>query len=658
MDQIVNEVAVAQETTNSVSDIKTVQEKVHLSYRILHAFDRLTPLSRNSLGAKLLDRFGCADEILRSWRDDSLILAMLRWRKKVRLFGRMKTAFGSAVENSRVLQLILRILNYFYNLPIVCFGIMLFVAGLTVSFSTAVSGYMQGMKNIFSLAFLDYPMVIPGIIIFLISIPLLIFDSRSLANLVCESRFGNQFLCGFLGFDPVCLQRPPHKGHIGGRTFILSMLIGLLAGFSTLYFGVWAIPSTVLLVLTVTVVMTSPEAGFMLIAAFLPLLRHVDLYALVLLLLISFFVKVLRGKRSLHFALVDWAFLLMAVIVFLNCVVFTSSGSFATLVIVLCLIAPMASHLLQSHGVIMRFQKGLLFSSLVTVLAIVLNYLLGFFAHYTLRELPFEGFSQYVIGNFDSVAGAGLYLLMVFPFVLAKGRLSHSLYDRVRYLLYAVLILGGLFLTGSRTIALCGILVLIVYMILRTPRHLLTVFFLLLVAVPSFFFLLPDRFVDMTLDKFASSGANILAGISEFAEQFVESVERFFTGAGFAGATGSSLYTILLSSLGIVGLIAFLILMLLLLGYAYVSVTRARSACPRLMPMMTACRAALCGVLLASLRLPILDNPIVLLAFCLFCGYTMGIGRTMRRATVLAEAISDEDIEFSPIYSKGGGQYE
>ena len=171
-------------------------------------------------------------------------------------------------------------------------------------------------------------------------------------------------------------------------------------------------------------------------------------------------------------------------------------------------------------------------------------------------------------------------------------------------------------------------------------------------------FVLPDEHVALINSHFAGSNSNILQGFSEFGRAFISSANRYFTGVGFEGVQGNDLYSYILSALGLGGFILFVLLMLVLIGYATVSVMRNRKSSPALYPAMIACYTAVFGVLFVALRMPVLDRPSILLTFILICGFTMGISRTMRKNAVLSEAVTDTDVEFSPIFSQGGDRYE
>jgi hypothetical protein len=201
-------------------------------------------------------------------------------------------------------------------------------------------------------------------------------------------------------------------------------------------------------------------------------------------------------------------------------------------------------------------------------------------------------------------------------------------------------------------------LLLVLFLLMSSPRHLITVLFGAGIGVALLFFILPERYVEIISSHFADTNSNVLMGLQEFMGMFSESADRYFVGVGFGAARGNDLYTCILSALGLSGLILFVLLMLLLIGYATVSTIRNRNASPKLYPAMIACYTALFGVLFVAIRMPVLEHPAILLTFVLVCGFTMGISRTMRKNAVLSEAVTDTDLEFSPIFYQGGDRYE
>ena len=622
--------------------------------------DKLPSKIGKSIPVRALCKVGCVDESIHRKAEGSAISRFFdRLKLNKRIVTPAKRYSAAAIEKSRVLELLIRFLNFFYTMPVLYYGIMVFATGLTLCGLAALSAYMEGMEVLLSLAVLDFPMAIAGIVILLVSIPFLLTDNQPLSSLVENSRFGKQFLCGFLGLDPISIRRPKTgKRRFGGLLLIAALLLGVGIGVVTRYVSATAIPLALIGLLLLLVVMTAPEAGLMLIGMLIPLLNINHLSILVLLTLFSFAIKLLRGKRSLHMTMTDIAFLMLAVVIFIECVLADSGKSAGYMAILFCLLAVMVSHLLRSNGVAMRFQKALMFSVTVSVLALAVDTALVYIPAWAIRDIPIASFSDYIICNFGSTKTVGLFLFMMFPFVISVFYSSEKVSTRFRYLLYVILILGSFVLLGSRTIVVASVLLLVLFLLMRSPRHVITVLLAAGAGVAILFFVLPDQYKAQIGRHFAGSDSHIMQGLQEFGRMFTESFNRYFVGVGFENARGNDFYTYILSALGLSGLILFLLLMLLLIGYAAVSITRNRKASPKLYPAMIACYAAVLGVLFVALRMPVLDRPVILLTFVMICGFMMGISRTMRKNAILSEAVTETDIEFSPILQQGGDRYE
>ena len=622
------------------------------------ALDKLAPKVGQSLPVRMLCYFGCADEKFRRSAKTSRIM---QWFDNLRLYHRFvcpcKRYFARSVENSRVLDILRRFLNFFYILPILYYGVMLFSAGLTVCGASAVVGFMEKV-DLTSLALFDLPMMIPGLVMLLTAVPLLLTDNEPLSTLVEQSHFCRKFLCEFLGLDPVCLRRRMDQVPSGGGLFMLALLVGVAVGVFTRYVSAVLLPLIVLYVVLFVIVMTAPEAGLMMICVLLPFMAPKNLVYLCILVLFSFAVKLLRGKRSLKLTMTDVCFLLLAALIFFECILHDSGRDYGYAAILFLLIAVTGSHLLRSHGVADRFLRAMMLSSFVAIGVLAIDIGIGFVPSGMLRQIPIAEFTGAIIANFGSRGDVGLYLFLTFPFVMTSFYLSGKMSTRFSYLVYFVLFLGAFVVTKSRVILVGSVILVAMYLLMRSMRHLLTLLFGGTAALLVYFFLLPARYADYIARAFAGWDDNFMAGLSEFGSVFVGSAKRMFAGVGFEQAEGKNLYTILLSALGLVGFVMFIALMLLLIGYATVSTVRNRNSSPRLYPLMIACYTSVFGALFIATRLPVLDCPVVLLSFCLICGYTMGLGRTMRKNAVLAEAVTEEDIEFSPIFHQGGDRYE
>ena len=113
--------------------------------------DKLSSKVGNSLPVRGLCRLGCMDENFRKKTKDSLFSRLFaKLKLKRRVVNPTKRYFASAVENSRVLEFLFRFLNFFYTMPVLYYGIMLFATGLTLCGLAALSAFMHRGDNIIS----------------------------------------------------------------------------------------------------------------------------------------------------------------------------------------------------------------------------------------------------------------------------------------------------------------------------------------------------------------------------------------------------------------------------------------------------------------------------------------------------------------------------
>ena len=124
--------------------------------------DKIPEKVGQSIPIRALCRIGCVDESIRRKTEGSAISRFFeRLKFKKRIVTPAKRYFSCAVENSRVLEYVFRFLNFFYTMPTLFYGIMLFSVGFTLCGLAALSAFMESIEVLLSHSVLDFPMAIP-----------------------------------------------------------------------------------------------------------------------------------------------------------------------------------------------------------------------------------------------------------------------------------------------------------------------------------------------------------------------------------------------------------------------------------------------------------------------------------------------------------------
>lgn len=176
---------------------------------------------------------------------------------------------------SGILRLRLRVIGVFMS----TFGIYALIASLISHFFTS------GDNGDTAIYF--------GICLAASSIPLLIYPGN-LSACLTESRFGVN-LCSFLGIQLEAVREEKCIGRLNA-----GFIAGVAAGTLTLIFSPFEIVFFLLLAAAVGTIFTMPQAGPAIIMAGLLIFDKKVHFFIIIVTLLSFLLKLARGKRSLH----------------------------------------------------------------------------------------------------------------------------------------------------------------------------------------------------------------------------------------------------------------------------------------------------------------------------------------------------------------------
>ncbi len=495
---------------------------------------------------------------------------------------------------------------------------------------------------------------------------LLLPGRRPLALILAD----NRLLC-FLFFTFLCLKRPrtskttPQlKGGLARRT--LMVLLGVGYGFCTAFFSPPALVGIAALLLFVGCAFASPECCLVVAALSLPflsLLPHTTLLLAlpVSLLLLSFFRKVLLGKRIFRYTALDRLVLVFA---FFYAVggLFAYSGTLALkqaalFVLFVAAYFP-AANLLANRRAAYATVGALLTSGLgVCIIGLIQQ----FSGHATADWLDPSMFT-YIDGRIFSVFQSGpnvlaLYLVMLAPlcfYVLTRCRRFSSALGALLLTAVYILTLVYTWSRGAWVAAAFSLLVFTVLMLRHKPLVLLT----LSAITPYVLLLLPESLWQRLISLANLGDSSISYRISVWRSSLRMLGDHLLTGVGTGTEAFQSAYAAyaaqgaekaehahnLLLQMGIeVGIIPLLLFMALLVLLSFVCLHRPmrKNKSPR-RPLQMACFASLVGVIVMGAGdYPFYDLRMLFLFF-LVAGLLVATARgrveDMRRATSPSEA--------------------
>ncbi len=408
-----------------------------------------------------------------------------------------------------------------------------------------------------------------------ISIPMF-FSEKRMGDLLADSAIAGTLLFGLLGLRRDYFERRQTSGGKKNAAFITGMLFGAL----TFALDPGVILTAFLAVLFFYTVLLSPEAGLLLTFFFFPFLSltahpTATLFLLVLPTAFSLGVKAVRGKRYLSFDPIDAAVLFFGLVLLCGGF-FTAGGSYPVSLLVsagLMLGFFLCAELLTSAELLRKAIRVLLFGAAVTVLYGLIAVAAGRFDPARTPEGAAGGLAR---SFFALPSSLGSYLVLLLPFAFCEYSAEGEGRKRFFGALFIAASFACLLLTGESGAIAAGVIAVLFYLLMHTPKT-FSVLLLLLVFLPFCFFLLPEeikrRVLTLLSEASVSAGpvlraslgllrqfwlGGIGAGTDSFGKVYDSVVPHYAEGASDAG----SLFLQIFLSLGIVGLLAFLAMVL------------------------------------------------------------------------------------------------
>ncbi len=204
------------------------------------------------------------------------------------IFSPIKNFISKSIDNSFFVRKLSACFDYFLSVSLRCYGwcIVTFIA-VSLFFNFLTKTFSEGVAR-------------DSFVMILTLIPTL-FVSKSVSKIICESGFFSTLFIELLNCDRLYLySKNESRGSTSG-----AVIIGFVASFLTLALPITDIFILLLLLVALAFFMCRPESAMLTLAlvfAFAP--YEINIYLSVI-ALISYFVKVLRGKRSIYLNLYD-----------------------------------------------------------------------------------------------------------------------------------------------------------------------------------------------------------------------------------------------------------------------------------------------------------------------------------------------------------------
>ncbi|MHB1151555.1 MAG: O-antigen ligase family protein [Eubacteriales bacterium] len=522
--------------------------------KILTSYDRCSESAGESLTSAVAEKLGPGDRIIRP----------------------LKRFCIKSFENSLVLKWISSKLRGFFGCSMRYYGTFLLSFGVYSASIFGIKYYMNGSASAVDL--------VVALMAAVFSIPLML-TSMPLSEVVCSSRILRGLLFKVIGVRRENIENTSVIQSKPSVAFIAGMLLGL----STYMASPGLILGGLLGIVVLYTILVIPESGVVLIiftAPFMAVLPRPSILTALMVLYVTgcYFLKLIRGKRTFRFELIDGAVMLFLLLTLLGGIFTVSvSASLEYALIYSCFMISyfLVVNLIRTDKWVHRCVAAFICSSAVVSLYGVYQNLLGTASTKWQDQDMFTGMGGRVVSTFENPNVLAEYLIITIPFALAVLLTRRGWTSRGGMFVVCGLGMACLVFTLSRG-AWLGFMIGMLVFFLIYSRKTMVALLLGLFSVPILPFIMPENIVKRftSIGNLADSSTayrvNIWNGSVDMIRDFLwggigTGREAFtlvypsYTLAGIESAPHShNLYLQIMIELGIFGLLAFFIVVFFL----------------------------------------------------------------------------------------------
>ncbi len=499
---------------------------------------------------------------------------------------------ASLLEKNPIINFIPKITELLMRVPLRDYGIMMFMTGAVVTVLYPINDMILFIN-------VTFDMFVLGTATCVCSIPLL-FSSRSLAENILSSRLFSYILFEFLGVDSEGFRIASEKSRVSFATF--AFLIGAGLGVASYFI----MPTGTLLILLGLVLAYStvktPEIGAVTAILLIPFINIYYTCICIAYTFVCYIIKVLLGKRIFKFEYFDLWFCI-AIFVLLICGInyknplSSISGLAVTLIVMLSYF--LFTNLIYSKVWFKRSIVAFTTSSLIVGVVAVLQAILSKISESVeaLKTIfPPNSEITSTLGNSGVLAN---FMVVAIPFALVHMISERNDVRKFGGFLLSALLISSLILAGTAS-SVVGLLVGMLLVFAFFNRRAIYVLLLFIIAIPVLYFALPDSAIEAIFSFGPLAGSSANRELIYFKETFMTLIKYPFglniSGVSFEEALGAEyadgLLLQLLASYGIIGAVAFIMMLLMFVRLIMSYSVQAKNAYRR----VNGC-AGLCSIL-------------------------------------------------------------
>ena len=553
-----------------------------------------------------------------------------------------KRKIAHGIENSAILKWIGGLLSGMLQSSMKSWGIFMFSFALYSTIFNLFKVFLFGEGD----EEINWGLVLT-LVFMLIASVMMIASRHTLASALATSPTASFVLFHVVGIRREKLEDlEEHEGK-----FNVAFIAGLLLGALSVVFHPLLLLCVIIGLAAAYLVLQSPEFGVLAILTALPFAPTMGLVAAVLFVSACYFFKVMCGKRSVRFDLLDGVIFVFMLLMIGGGVIAASGESLKPMLVYVAFMVGyfLVVNLIRSKEWLIRCIIGVITScTLVSFYGLFQNFF-GLTSTTWQDSTMFSDISGRVVSTFENPNVLAEYLIMVIPLIFVMFLLTTNPKHRLAFAISGLACGGCLIYTWSRG-AWLGFLIGMLIFLLMYSRHAMTVCLVGVVGVPFLPFVLPASITQRFLsignlgDSSTSYRVNIWRGVLDMLGDYWHSgvgigepsfrkiYPLYALSAIEAAPHSHNLYLQIMVEIGVVGLLVFLAAMFI---YAQSCFTLHASETRSEMLLSTAVFAGMLSVLAQGMTDYIWYNYRVFLMFWLM----LGLGAAIRR--VLCESAAD-----------------
>jgi len=425
---------------------------------------------------------------------------------------------------------------------------------------------------------MDILNLIIGIFLMIASFPML-FVKVKISDLMCESRIMSFLLFKVFGARKENIQ-------ISGTVIVrnnIAFLLGMIVGLSSYFLAPEYILLGIIALVGIFTFIMIPEFGIVTVIFMVPFVPTMFLAGLIIFVTICYLLKLIRGKRTLKFEIIDVTIFIFLILTVLGGIFSVSRvDSIRPALLYSCFILGyfLVVNLIRTSEWLKRCIVSLTFSALIVALYGIYENFFGIVQQTWQDEELFEDIRGRVVSTFENPNVLAEYLIMILPLMIAIFLFSKKINQKLLFLMMTGASGLCLIFTWSRG-AWLGFLIGMLLFLLIYHRKSMLLLLGGLISLPLLPVVLPPNIIERFLsignikDTSTSYRVNIWRAVVEMIKDNFSSgigigegaftvVYPKYSLAGIESAPHShNLFLQIIVEIGIFGLIIFLAAMII-----------------------------------------------------------------------------------------------